>query len=115
MSEDFTFDEYQEATKKTADYPSGDVLAGVNAEVIYTGLGVSGEAGEVTEKIKKAMREGEDEYLDQLEDELGDVLWYIARLCDELGLNMGDVAENNIEKLLDRQERGVIKGQGDNR
>jgi len=46
---------------------------------------------------------------------LGDVLWYLAQVCTEINLSLDEVAEANIAKLLDRLERGVIKGDGDNR
>ena len=50
-----------------------------------------------------------------LKKELGDVFWYIAAICYEAGLDMEDVAESNIRKLRDRQERNVLHGSGDNR
>ena len=50
-----------------------------------------------------------------LKKELGDVLWYMAALCCELGLSFDDVARHNIDKLMDRKKRGMIKGSGDTR
>jgi len=47
--------------------------------------------------------------------ELGDVLWYVAQLASELGLDLDRVAEANLEKLLSRQRRGVLSGSGDDR
>ena len=47
--------------------------------------------------------------------ELGDVMWYVSAICDELGVSMEDVARTNIKKLEDRQQRGVLGGNGDNR
>jgi NTP pyrophosphatase (non-canonical NTP hydrolase) len=47
--------------------------------------------------------------------ELGDVLWYVAQVATELGLDLDAIAEGNIEKLLSRQRRGVLSGSGDNR
>ena len=47
--------------------------------------------------------------------EIGDVLWYCARLASELDLSLSQIAEDNMKKLLDRKERGVIGGSGDNR
>ncbi len=50
-----------------------------------------------------------------LKSELGDVLWYVSQVCTELGIELDEVAQGNIEKLLDRLERGKIKGDGDSR
>ncbi|MDH4330938.1 MAG: nucleoside triphosphate pyrophosphohydrolase family protein, partial [Candidatus Moranbacteria bacterium] len=85
----------------------------------YLPLGLAGEAGEVAEKFKKIIRdksgEIDSETKEEIKKELGDVLWYVAQLSTELGLEMDDVAKNNIEKLYSRLERGVIQGDGDNR
>ena len=102
------FDEYQDATEETAIYPK-------DIGLIYTTLGLAGESGEIAEKLKKFLREGDDEYIEEMEDELGDVLWYLARVADELDLSLDDVAEKNLDKLLDRKERDVLTGQGDDR
>lgn len=77
-------------------------------------LGLVGEAGEVAEKIKKSIRDGA---MDQeaVAKELGDVLFYCAALATVLGQDLGTIANNNIEKLLDRKARGMLKGNGDNR
>lgn len=108
-----TFDEYQKAARSTAQYP------GVGQNIYYPTLGLAGEAGEVAEKIKKLMRDNNGvltpERREALKKELGDVLWYVAALCSELGLTMGEVAEQNVEKLRDRKERDAIRGDGDNR
>jgi len=101
------FDEYQSHTEQTAIYPERQALT-------YLALGLNGEAGEVAEKIKKHIRDGKE--LDEdFAHELGDVLWYLTRLVDELGHDLSDIAEGNIDKLLDRQERDKIQGSGDNR
>jgi NTP pyrophosphatase (non-canonical NTP hydrolase) len=47
--------------------------------------------------------------------ELGDVLWYIANLAEDLGYDLAEIADMNLEKLADRANRNVIKGSGDNR
>lgn len=98
-------DEYQKETGKTAQLPD-------DGEISFLALGLNGEAGEVAEKIKKSIRDGNDL---ELEKELGDVLWYLSRLADELGHDLDEVAETNLDKLFDRKERGKIKGDGDNR
>ena len=86
--------------------------------VAYDGLGL-GEAGEVQGKIKKIIRDNggfiSDENRDAIKAELGDVLWYIASMCQNLGINMEDVATANIEKLKSRRDRNTLHGSGDNR
>lgn len=108
-----TFDEYQARCRVTAKYPD------VGRNFIYPTLGLSGEAGEVAEKIKKVLRDKggviDDEVRENIKKELGDVLWYVAQLATELGLSLDDIADTNLKKLLSRLERGVISGNGDNR
>ncbi|MFP4598305.1 MAG: nucleoside triphosphate pyrophosphohydrolase family protein [Persicimonas sp.] len=115
MSRDISFDEYQKLAGRTAMYPGRDEPA----LAPYPALGLAGEAGEVCEHIKKAIRDDGGEITDErrraLRKELGDVLWYVAALSSELGLQMGDIARANVEKLADRQKRGVIHGEGDDR
>jgi NTP pyrophosphatase (non-canonical NTP hydrolase) len=107
------FTEYQSKSRATAKYPA------IGHAVIYPTLGLVNEAGEVAGKIKKVFRDknGEisPETREALKAELGDVLWYLAQTCTELELSLDEVAESNITKLLDRQARGKIQGDGDNR
>lgn len=117
-----TFDEYARCADETAVYPRGDAIVGYDNEVydlhagtLYTVLGLLGEAGEVAEKIKKAIRDQDPEKYVEAQNELGDVLWYWTMLCVELDVHPATVAEDNIEKLRDRDERNVIHGEGDNR
>ncbi len=104
-----TLDEYQRGALRTAMYPRAHT-------VIYPALGLAGEAGEVCEKIKKALRDHHGVFdRDALTRELGDVLWYVAVLANDLGLTLGDIATTNLAKLADRAERGVLGGEGDTR
>ena len=107
------FTEYQQKAKATAKYPV------IGHGVIYPTLGLTNEAGEVAGKIKKVFRDKDgiisDETRDALKAELGDVLWYLAQVATELNLSLDEIAEYNIAKLLDRQTRGKIQGDGDNR
>jgi len=101
------FTHYQEKTVQTAIYPEDQALE-------YLALGLNGEAGEVAEKVKKHIRDGKE--LDEdFAKELGDVLWYLTRLVDELNADMSDVAQQNLDKLLDRKERDKLSGSGDHR
>jgi len=106
------FDDYQKQAKRTAVYPN----PGNN--YVYPTLGLAGEAGEVANKIKKILRKDSeltDEVKHEISKELGDVIWYLAQLCTELGLSFDQVAAENIEKLLKRQEENKLHGSGDNR
>ncbi|MBC7512273.1 nucleoside triphosphate pyrophosphohydrolase family protein [Candidatus Saccharibacteria bacterium] len=82
-------------------------------------LGLSGEAGEVAEKMKKILRDqnGEMTETDKKEfiKELGDILWYINSTAHYLGYTLDDVAQANLDKVLSRKARGVSHGSGDNR
>lgn len=105
------FNEYQQSTQLTAKYPKEQ---GMN----YCTLGLVGEAGEIANKVKKVIRDNrpvDEAFKEDMKAEIGDVLWYVARLADELGISLEDVATYNINKLLSRLERGVIGGSGDNR
>jgi NTP pyrophosphatase (non-canonical NTP hydrolase) len=107
------FTEYQQKAKATAKYPV------IGHGVIYPTLGLTNEAGEVAGKIKKVFRDKDgiisEETREALKAELGDVLWYLAQVATELNLSLDEIAEHNIAKLLDRQARGKIQGDGDNR
>jgi NTP pyrophosphatase (non-canonical NTP hydrolase) len=107
------FIDYQQKAKATAKYPV------IGHGVIYPTLGLTNEAGEVSGKIKKVFRDKDgvisEETRDALKAELGDVLWYLAQVATELNLSLDEIAEHNIAKLLDRQARGKIQGDGDNR
>ncbi|MFH1036694.1 MAG: nucleoside triphosphate pyrophosphohydrolase family protein [Patescibacteria group bacterium] len=108
-----TFEEYQKKSRETAVYPDMD------NNFVYPTLGLTGESGEVAEKVKKILRDDagkvSDEKKEELKKELGDVLWYLSQIATELGLSFEDIAVFNIEKLQSRKERKMIHGSGDNR
>lgn len=81
----------------------------------WNALGLVGEAGEVADEIKKIIGHGHELNRDKLKKELGDVLWYIAALCNDLGFAMGDVAQANIDKLLVRYPDGFKQSDSINR
>ncbi|MDQ3607637.1 MAG: nucleoside triphosphate pyrophosphohydrolase family protein [Actinomycetota bacterium] len=104
---------YQERSRVTAVYPD----AGAN--LLYPTLGLCGEAGEVAEKVKKMIRDDggvlSDARRGALAAELGDVLWYVAQLATEAGLDLDSIAWGNLDKLRSREERGALRGSGDER
>lgn len=113
----FTFLQYQLAAHNTAIYPESGT--GSLTALTYLFLKLNGEAGEAAEKFAKIIRDkgGKGTLEDRAEilKELGDVLWYVAMLADELDESLEEVAKANVAKLRDRQERGVLGGSGDNR
>ncbi len=104
---------YQDAARRTAAYPD------VGANPVYPTLGLSGEAGEVADKVKKVLRDRggvfDDPTREAIKLELGDVLWYVAQLASELGYDLEEVATANLDKLASRAARGRIGGSGDHR
>lgn len=120
------FKEYQEKSASTAiylnkikeQYPDLDVNIMTILGISYASLGL-GESGEVQRKVKKIIRDSggiiTEDAKKEIGKELGDILWYVAALCRELNLSMDDIAQQNIDKLLSRKERGVLTGNGDNR
>lgn len=101
-------DAYTKLTRETAIYPKEQAVQ-------YLTLGLASEAGEVAGKVKKSIRDTGGLDVMALIDEIGDVYWYLSRLCDEMNWNPEDVLQRNIAKLESRRERGVLGGSGDKR
>jgi len=101
---------YQELTEETVVYPAQSAIE-------YLAIGLNDEAGEVGGAVKKYVRDDydEEELSRRLQQECGDVLWYWARLLDEVDIDAEDVMEDNIDKLFDRMDRDAIQGDGDER
>jgi len=119
LSASMPMHDYATAAMQFAIYPDA---------LIYPMLGLQGEVGELSEKLKKFFRD--NEYEVGMEDciaempaelrlemakELGDVLWYITAIASDLGYELDEVAELNLDKLESRNRRNKIKGSGDNR
>lgn len=105
---DNALDEYQRKAHKTSLYPQ-------NVGIVCAVLGLSSESGELAGKLKKMFRGDPGVTYADLAQEAGDCLWYVAETCTFLGLNLSEVADLNLQKLLDREARGTIKGSGDDR
>jgi NTP pyrophosphatase (non-canonical NTP hydrolase) len=90
-----------------------------NMGVYYTCLGLGEEAGEVCGVISKIIRDNghkiEQIHREKILKELGDVLFYSARLADELGIDLKSIITNNVKKLEGRLARNVIHGSGSDR
>ncbi len=108
-----TFSDYQQDAKKTAIYPN------VGNNFVYPTLGLVGEAGEIANKVKKIIRDKNNQISNEdrqeIGKELGDVLWYLAQIATELGVSLEKIAQDNLDKLSSRQQRNVLGGNGDNR
>ena len=119
------FNAYQKKAHGTAIYPTNITLGFEDTEIeqpliwIYPALGLTGESGELANKLKKIIRDANGEILPDIKvkllDELGDILWYISELTTLLGAELEVVAYHNISKLSERVKRNVIKGSGDDR
>lgn len=129
------FDTYQRIATKSALYPGQGTMLGLS----YCAHKLAGEAGELNEHFGKAMRDDgifESEVLQQniykttvqvsikpltparrdfLIKEIGDCLWYLSALCNELGISLFEAALTNLKKLRSRTERSTLQGSGDNR
>ena len=107
-----TINEYQEGALRTAIYPE-------SRRIIYPTLGLTGEAGEVADKVKKVIRDNNDEFTDdrkqQIALELGDVMWYAATLAHDLGYSLDEICQMNLDKLASRMQRNKLHGSGDER
>ena len=96
-----TLNEYQELAQRTSNQAraqKGHLFNGV--------LGLAGEAGECADLLKKHYYQDGRNFVDDLEDELGDVLWYVAETAKALGLTLEEVAVRNVEKLKKRYPEG---------
>lgn len=88
-------------------------------EAWYLALGMTGEAGEVADKVKKVYRDKGGEFDDatreEIAHELGDCLWYLTNMATLMGYSIEDIARMNMEKITSRLKRGVLHGEGDYR
>lgn len=93
--------EYQELAQRTSNKAldiRGHLFNGV--------LGLAGEAGECADLTKKHYFQDGRLFVDDLEEELGDVLWYVAETAAALGVTLEEVAQRNVEKLCRRYPDG---------
>lgn len=107
-----TLDEYQEGALVTAIYPK-------EMNILYPTLGLTGEAGEVADKVKKVIRDNnmvfDEDKRREIALEISDVLWYCAVLAHDIGYSLGEIGKMNLVKLHSRMMRDKISGSGDNR
>jgi len=99
MDEPLNFRQYQELSSRS-DHAKGRGLKAIMVPL----LGLAGEAGSLLSEYKKWLREGDryKPFTDQVSEEIGDILWYLANIADKAGLDLQDIAEENLAKLQDR-------------
>ena len=109
-------EDYQQIINKTAVYPKEIGIA-------YCAMGITGEAGEVADKCKKLYRDDDllnvgritNDQRTSIAKELGDVLWYITAMANELEISLSGIMQMNYDKLMQRRETNTLHGSGDNR
>lgn len=105
----------QRKTSLTAQYPFAGL--GTVQAAMYIGLGIAGEAGELANQVKKIARDDggmcSAARRDKIFSELGDVIWYWLRFCEEFNFDPNDVIRANQEKLLARLQNGTVRGDGE--
>ncbi len=113
------FDDYQKKAITTDLFNKSDNKELFSIAFLEKLLGITGEAGELADKIKKILRDKEgvlnEEDKKEITKELGDILWYVSAVAYYLDVPFHQIAEDNLQKLLSRKDRGVLNGQGDNR
>jgi NTP pyrophosphatase (non-canonical NTP hydrolase) len=124
-----SINDYQEGCKKTEIYgkaitdllnsPYSRETMEAYLRISYCVKKLNGEAGEIAEEAGKALRDDRGLYTHErqkrIRKEIGDVCWYVSQLCSEFGFKLEEIMQENLDKLLSRQERGVLKGSGSNR
>ena len=116
---------YQELAMRTNDGKASDRLIGKIQEydmkfsneqsdkgsvdiggIFNACLGLSGEVGEFNDMIKKWVFHEKDLDMEHAKKEAGDILWYVAMLCESFGWNMAEIMQMNVDKLISRYPDG---------
>jgi len=109
------FNDYQVKSRKHAFYPNQNTPDAFR----YLIYGITGEAGELAELFKHALRDEGDKINAErrrlIIKELSDILWYLANICTELKIDFNDVPEVGLKKIQDRLKRGTLSGSGNER
>ena len=123
-----TGNKYQKLSMRTNDRKSTDRLAGkVNewkagppeyydiGSLLNGVLGLTGEAGEFADIIKKWIFHEKELDMTHAKKELGDVLWYVALICESFDWKLDEIMTMNVEKLMQRYPEGFDTVQANNR
>lgn len=108
--------EYEKKARKYAMYP---YKTNMSVGIMYNALKLSGEVGELNDKLGKCISDSNGEIspelLKEIEKEMGDILWHYFALMYDLGLSINHITRVNIDKLESRRLRNKMAGSGDNR
>lgn len=102
--------DYQELAARTLlaapprEYSANEIM------LVWNGIGLGGESGEVLEVLKKGIFHDHGIDVEKLKKELGDVLWYSAAIATRAGLDLGDIMQANVDKLRERYPDGFTSG-----
>lgn len=116
-----TLQEYQKAAMRTNDGKCtqrlhDSIMCKYDVGgVINASLGLSGETGELNDMIKKSIFHGHSLDMENVKKEIGDVIWYIAMMCESFGFDMCEIAQMNIDKLKARYPEGFSEERSQNR
>ena len=107
--------EYQQLAKRTLLDEPDKTYTGQETMLVWNAIGLTGEAGEVADIVKKGVFHNHGIDRDAITKELGDVLWYVAGIASTLGLNLDEIMERNIAKLKARYPNGYTSSESINR
>lgn len=101
------FNDYQQLAKRTDGIKAGkdDTETMLNG-LLNAAMGMTGEAAETLEHMKKVLFQGHKLDVDKLIEEASDCMWYIAKLARYCGVTMEELAQRNIDKLRKRYPAG---------
>lgn len=97
---------YQKLAARTLISEPGVEIPGKELMLVWNAIGLAGEAGEVCELIKKGVFHQHGVDYAKLRKELGDAAWYLAGVCTVAGFDLGEVLQENIDKLRERYPNG---------
>ena len=96
-----TPEKYQELAMRTAKF-----MATTEFDLIHAALGLAGEAGEFVDSVKKHVIYGKELDVNNLKEEMGDCMWFIALTCTVIGFDLEQIMQENIAKLAKRYPEG---------
>lgn len=102
--------EYQEGVKKFVNHTLTP-----KEQLANMVIGMSGETGEVCDIVKKHLYQGHAMQYHKLYEEIGDVMWYVANLCNALDFDLEEIMQENVDKLNRRYPHGFSVDKSVNR